>query len=285
MRVENKKSKVNSSKKGVQSSKEQKYKEIVKSKDNKKVKKNSKKSPKGIFTIFLGIFFVGLISFLIYYICTSSYFNIIQINVEGASKYTNNEIVEKSGIKYSKNIILTSSSKAVKSIKELPYVDNVIIIKKFPNTVIIKVIERVSEYFAYDKDKNTYYRISSDGIILEQANLDTKTSSELLTYGITFDNEIKFGVSINETDISKIVIYKNILSAYEKTGINMPITKLNFENSLTTLILNDKLSIVLPNDTNLEYNMTFLKNIISKLDGDATGVIDMTKNNPVFSQI
>ena len=64
--------------------------------------------------------------------------------------------------------------------------------------------------------------------------------------------------------------------------INGNITKVDFENSLTTITLNDKLNVIFPNDTNLKYKMDFLNSILKK-NGDLQGVIDMTKNDPVFS--
>lgn len=259
---------------------------IKSAKNAKNSKSNIKNKNKGkkVLITFLTLLILSGLSFLAYFLCTSPSFGVAQILVEGNSKYTTDEIIQKSGIVNSKNIFLTSSSKSKKSLKELPYINDVKIVKKLPNTVDIVVTERVLKYFAYDKDKNTYYRLDNEGVILEQANIDAKTNDELLTYGITFDDNVELGKAINESDLSKLVVYEKILSEFEKSGINMGITRLNFENSLTTIVLNDKLSIVLPNDTNLEYNMIFLKNIIANIGDGAAGVIDMTKNNPTFSQ-
>ena len=135
----------------------------------------------------------------------------------------------------------------------------------------------------YDKDNNKYYKLSEDGYILEESNIDKRDNKELLLYGIIFNNQVVLGEKINELDLVKIKLYKKIEVEYIKSGINSVITKVNFENSLTTITLDDKLNVVLPNDTNLKYNINFLKPIIEKLGKDSAGVIDMTKTNPTFS--
>ena len=61
------------------------------------------------------------------------------------------------------------------------------------------------------------------------------------------------------------------------------VTKVNFANSLTTIVINGKLNIIFQNDNNLAYNMSFLKGILEKLEENPVGTIDMTKTNPTFS--
>lgn len=267
---------------------EKKYNKNInnsKQKTNKSIKKNKKKkSKKGLIHFFV-ILLLILISYLIYFLCTSSKFAITQINVTGNIKYSVDEIINNSYIKVSKNIFLMKTSNKEKCIENLAFIKSAKVTRKFPNEVNIDVTERTSRYLAYDKDKNVYYKLDDEGVILEESTIDQKTDSELLTYGITFDDEVKLGNKINDSDLSKLVIYKKIEDEIGKSNIKLPITKLNFENSLTTIVLNDKLSIVFPNDTNLEYNIRFLGNIISKISEDSVGVIDMTKSDPTFSQI
>ena len=70
---------------------------------------------------------------------------------------------------------------------------------------------------------------------------------------------------------------------FKKDEISGKITKVSFENSLTTITINDKLNIIFPNDTDLEYKMVFLKTILKSIAEDSVGVIDMTKTRPTYS--
>ena len=119
--------------------------------------------------------------------------------------------------------------------------------------------------------------------VVKDVKIEEKTEDEMLVYGITFADEIIFGEKINEIDYSKILTYLNVKKEYDKSGIGMTITKVSFENSLTTLTLDDKLIVKFPNEIELEYKMNFLKGIIEKLPAESVGVIDMTKDKPIFS--
>lgn len=252
-------------------------------KNNKKIK--NKKSAKKFFNTFVFLLVLAGLAYGIYYLLTSTTFKISKINVEGNKRYTPEQIVDSSYIKLNNNIFLMKKTKKEQAIKTLPFVKDAKVKRKLPNTIDIYVTERKSEYLAYDKDSNKYYRLDSDGVILESIPFDQKNNEELLTYGITFDDNVVPGSKINDADVSKLAIYQKIYNQIQKSSINLPITKLNFENSLTTILLNDKLSIILPNDTNLEYNINFLSNIIKNIGADSAGVIDMTKSNPTFSKL
>lgn len=254
----------------------------IKSGKSENISRKGKKNNLAKFVLFL---LIAIIIYGMYYLFTSTKFQIKNINVNGNKKYSVEQVIDSSYIKLNKNIFLMRTSKKEAEIKALPFVKEAKVSRRLPDTINIDVTERKSEYLAYDKDSNKYYRLDSDGVILETANLDQKKDNELLTYGIMFDDNVVFGSRINDADVSKLAIYQKIYEQIKKTDINLPITKLNFENSLTTILLNDKLSVIFPNDTDLEYNVNFLSNIIKNIGADTTGVIDMTKSNPTFSNV
>lgn len=261
-----------------------KAKKKINSKTKSK-KKNSKKSPKKVLlSIFFIILFFALI-YLGYFLCTNSKFSIQKINVSGNTKYTSEQIIEASNLSLNRNIFLFNDKKHEQLIDTLAFVKTSKISRKFPDTLNIAIEERKAKYIAYDKDNNLYYLLDDQGVILESVNIENKTTDELLTYGITFDDNVKFGDKINDSDLSKLNVYNEIEQKVTENSINLPITRLNFENSLTTIVLNDKISVVLPNDTNLDYNITFLSNILKQIPEDSVGTLDMTKSNPVFSSM
>ncbi len=261
----------------------------VKNNDRRNInQKNYSNKKKGKKKKFILIFTFLLIAFLIcciYLLFTLDIFNISKINVSGITKYTQDEIITSSKLNIGSNMfrqIFTSKFK--ENIKTLPFVDEVKFSITLPSIFNIEIKERTSKYFAFDKEHNTYYRIDKDGIILEKTSLENKTENELLVYGLAFDKDVKLGSKLNDIYMSKIQIYNNIYEEYEKSGLNGTITRVNFENSLTTITLNGKLNIIFPNDTDIKYKMSFLTSILKdKLGEDAEGMLDMTKTNPVYS--
>jgi cell division septal protein FtsQ len=208
-------------------------------------------------------------------------FNISAISVSGNSKINIDQIINDSGIKLGDNVIKGFLDVNKEKIKEIPYIADVKVSIKFPSELRIKVSERQSVYYAYDKEKNVYYRLDEYGTILELCDKIELKQQELLVSGITFDTEVKLGTKINDIDYSKLLVYENIEEQFYKTFPEQHITKVSFENSLTKIYINDKIEVILPNDTNLQYNLTFLKEILNKVV-DAKGTIDMTKDNPTF---
>ena len=213
---------------------------------------------------------------------TLNTFSLKNIVVSGNSKYTSNEIIYKSNYKMDENIFIQYLKYKDDDFKELPYISKVKVKIVLPDEICLDVIERSSKYIAFDKEKNKFFRLDNEGYILEEVEKKDKQDEEMIVYGITFDDEIVFGSKINEIDLDKLAVYEKIAEEYKKSKIAGDITQVNFENSLTTITLNDKLNVILPNDTNIEYNLDLLNSIL-KRNGDLQGVIDMTKENPVYS--
>ncbi len=243
--------------------------------------KNPKKKKGKTFKIVIVIFILAVLGVGIYLLSSLSTFDILKINVKGNSYYTEEQILASSGITCGNNVFGQTIFIGNKNLKKLSYIEDAKIDIKFPNEIVISLKERTSCYYALNKEKNIYYRLNKEGYILEEAN--ERNANEIILIGITFDDEVEYGKKINEIDIGKLAIYEKIKEAYEKSNLTSSITKASFENSLTTITLNDKLSVIFPNITNLKYNIAFLEGIIKNIGEDSIGVIDLTKENPTFS--
>ena len=249
--------------------------------EKQKVSKNRGSNKKGKRLIVTILIIVCVVVGLVL-LCTLPYFRIITITTEGTSKYSSDQIIEKSGISIGKNIFVQYLKGVSNDISELSYIKSAQISVKFPNQICIKVSERTPKYIAFNEEKNNYYKIDEEGFILEESEITSK-NDELLILGFIFDDDVILGSKLKDIDISKLNIFNNIKKEFISRKINGTITKVNFANSLTTVTLNDKLNIVFPNDTDVKYKMSFLKSILEKIGEDSSGVIDMTKTNPVFS--
>ena len=250
--------------------------------ENKRKIKNKKKGKKA-FIIILIFLIIGVLASGCYLLFTSSTFDVSEVELNGTERYTKEEIMSSLDISLGKNIFIEFFSYNKENINKFPYLSDINLNIKLPNKIQLNVSERTSKYLAYDKEKNKFFKIDGEGYILEEGKIEEKTEDEMLVYGITFADEIIFGEKINEIDYSKILTYLNVKKEYDKSGIGMTITKVSFENSLTTLTLDDKLIVKFPNEIELEYKMNFLKGIIEKLPAESVGVIDMTKDKPIFS--
>lgn len=242
-------------------------------------RKKKRKATKIIFIFFI----IGILISGIYLLLTLENFNLVKVNLNETSKYSKQDIVNKAGIEVGKNIFIEYFKSDKKAVTTLPYVESIKLRLKLPNEININVVERTSKYFAYDKDSGKFFSLSEDGYILEEIDINGKKNDEILLTGVTFDDDVMLGKKINDIDLSKIDIYKKIEKEFKKDNISGNITKVSFENSLTTITINDKLNIIFPNDSDLEYKMVFLKTILQSIAEDSVGVIDMTKTRPTYS--
>lgn len=243
----------------------------------------SKRKKRSVLKFIIVVFLLAAVIACIYLLLKSQKFNIASFNLEGTDKYTLEEITEMLGIKQGDNIFIQTIFLDKEKIVEFPYIDTIDLDINLPNVLSIRIVERIPKYFAYDKEKNKFFKLDENGYILEESTIDKKSETELLIYGVTFDDQVILGDKINEIDMSKILVFLEIKEAFEKSILNRSITKVNFENSLTTITLNDKLNVIFPNNDDLKYKIALLGEILKSIGEDAVGVVDLTKINPTYS--
>ena len=228
------------------------------------------------------VFFLAIIFAFIYLLFNLETFNLENIQVEGNTKYSDEQIVQNSNLKLGENVfkqLLDSDNKKV----NLPYIANTHLNFLIPDTIVINVEERYPMYIALDSSTGKYYKIDNEGYLLEECELSSK-GDELLVEGFTFGENVKFGEKINEIYIEKLEVYNSIKNEFENIQIEGSITKVNFSNSLTIVTLDDKLNIVFANNSNLNYKVSFLKGIMQKNGNNMEGTIDMSVEDPVYSE-
>ena len=243
--------------------------------------KNAEKMRKKIEVVFTFIL-IGLLICGVYLVLKLPYFNIESIEAQGNKIYTNGDIVASLKSELGKNIFIERFFSDVKV--DLPFVESTKIKIKLPNTIIAEVEERSSIYFAYDKENNVYYRLDKNGYILEKcSDVKEKSEDEELILGISFSNDEQLGTKIDDAYVQKLNSFFELKKKIDANFKDNTITKVNFENSLTTVTLDDKLNVKFNLSGDINYSISLLKAIIDKLPEGSAGIIDMTKSDPIFS--
>ena len=114
-------------------------------------------------------------------------------------------------------------------------------------------------------------------------NLDDYRRLDCIVLNLQRACEAVVDIAMYIVSNKKLGVPQTKKEAFESSNINRNITKVNFENSLTTLTLNDKLNVIFPNNENLKYKLALLSEILKSLGEDAVGVIDLTKTDPTYS--
>lgn len=147
------------------------------------------------------------------FIAMAIFFNITEITVEGAKKYTQAQILEASGIEKDGSIFFLNAGEAEIAIKNaLPYVDTVKIARNLPGTVTIIVTE--SEAAAYFTYGGSSWITDIDGRILEETSSAPANLTELR--GIAAESP-DVGKNLNLSETVRLRGLKDLLATLKKS--------------------------------------------------------------------
>jgi len=237
-----------------------------------------------IYTILSIILLSAIFSFIFF----TNVFSIKEIEVVNNNKVDRETIINNSEIKLgSSNLFLINSEQVGEKIKKIPYIDNVVVSKRFPNKIVIDVVERVSSYIL--KVNEEYYSVDADGAILEKiANVD---ENQNIIVVLSPNLDISNGV-LDEANINKLRNVEIINQVAKSNGVDDLITRFDMSNDSNIIfdIASEGKRVYLgsfSDDMSLNVKFFWLKTMIEQEKGK-TGIIylnvDLNKNKVVFRE-
>lgn len=152
-------------------------------------------------------FYIGLfliLSIVFTAVCFIVFFKIKAVEVEGSSRYSNEEIIAAFGVESDSNLYSFTASELEKEmVQQLPYLSNVEIERDLPSTVIIHVTE---------KKPDMYVEISGDRYLLTN-------TMQILEY--TDDPAKLYGllrVDMEPETVARCIVGEKLLFADVRTG-------------------------------------------------------------------
>ncbi len=218
-----------------------------------------------------------------------------KVTVSGTSKYTAWDVFQASGIQNGENLLTFSRARAAAKIRaELPYVEEIRIGIKLPDTVMIEIVEVEVPYAVQGQDGG-WWLISSSGKVIEKA-ADGAQSGYTRILGVQLKSpqsgeqaaalENAQGQTDSQGNATVPVITQaqrletalTIAQYLEMNGIIGAVTTMDV-NSLSDiqLIYGQQYQIKLGNDTQLGYKISCLKSVISDPEMKyQSGVVDIS---------
>lgn len=228
------------------------------------------------------VFLVLLAVILIIVSIKMPYFKIQTINVYNNSTLNSNEIISESKIKKGANIFYLNTKSIESNILDNPYVSNVKISRKLPNTINIYVEERKAAFYV-EKDKK-YVIIDKNGICLEIVS-DIKNLNLIQLIGVDA-SKAKVGEVIAVDDkrkLSTISTLTDIISA--NNSICKNIKSIDIQDEVNINAYYNNMEIKLGSSDDLLKKLNRAINIINGENLSAQkGYVDVSFNgNPVYS--
>lgn len=265
------------------SSKNNNKKQIPKELPKEQEKRNKKKRK------IVGIIKYGSLAvlFITLIICAmfSPLFNIKTIEVEGNELISKNEIISLSQIQIGENTFKFSKGKVIKQIKENAYIDEVVITRKLPSNIIIKVEERKPAYLL--EYAGSYIYLDKQGYMLE-INTE-KLELPILQGAATETSDFVVGNRVCTEDLEKLSSLIKIMELAKVNELSSLITRIDIENKQNIKLIfetKDKIAY-LGDSTNLINKIPLVKKILEENESKAGEIfvnMDLNKENPIFRE-
>lgn len=225
----------------------------------------------------------GLLTFLIVIVAVifvmSVFFRVSDIRVEGNEHYTDEDIINASGIEEGDNLFFFDKFAAVsRAYTKLPYLEVVTVDRQLPNRVTINVEEcRALAYIAVGDEEWT---IDHSCKVLGKANED-ELAGLIPIYGID-PGTLMIGerLETKDGDTALVDALAEILYQIERRGMAADSRWLDFSNPYAILfVYTEKYNVVLGGETNIERKFAMLESVLSQLKSGDIGTIDLSDLN------
>lgn len=200
------------------------------------------------------IFVVFAVVFIV--LANTVLFRCVSFEVEGAGRYTAEEIIAASGLKKGDNLLHISTSDAEKSVVEsLAYIDSAQVKKRFPTKVKITVAES-EKWFAVVQDGKTAV-VSRGGKII-----DSSPDSSIVQVTGYEAKSLDVGEMLESDVAGKNGIPEEVLDAADKAGLS----------GISAIDMTDRFSLVVSCGSRITLELGNITDISTKLN-IAAGVI------------
>lgn len=219
------------------------------------------------------------------------FFKVDKVTVSGCEKYTPEAVLKASGIKQGDNLLTFGKTRVEGRIHAaLPYVKEIRIGIKMPDTVNIEIVETTVSY-AIQADTGAWWLMDADGKLLEQLSGEptdyTKVTGVLAgapAAGQTvtpMDNRDAAAASEDGVQAStpqeRFQTAVEILGEMEKNGLMSTVTQVNVSALYDLqLLCGEKYLVRLGGPTELSYKMAYLAKTLEQLEDYQAGTIDLT---------
>ena len=236
-----------------------------------------RKNHSAFFAPLVFLLVVGIIVFAL-----GIFFRVQTIEVRGGISYTDEEIINASGIDIGDNLFFINRFSASSRIfSKLAFVEEATIDRSLPNTVVITVQESYAA--AYVDWEGQCWMISEDGKLLGSG-----TEEELaglihvlnLTPLAPKSGEI---LSVAEEDELKLSYLLELLPAMSLEGMLGDVTDLDFSNAADpTFRYLDRFTVKMGTSGDSDYKLRMLLGAVDQLEPGYTGTIDLSDGSKVY---
>lgn len=227
---------------------------------------------------------------------TTVLFNIETINVEiiGAVPYTQEEIMEKSGLEPGQNMFTPAVFAVADELEaKMPYIENCSLKRKLPSGVTI-VVEAAEVLGLLETEDGRSYVVSTSGRALEFVTIETDTAHLTRVTGINLVGEFAEGEAVAVDDAGRLETVSKLVSLFANHEMHLDTISFNATGELFATY-DKRIQFVFGLPTGLEAKVLLAANLITtgkiteieggrldlSIDGEATFTPDYLLSEPI----
>ena len=224
----------------------------------------------------------------------SVFFKVKTIMISGVETYSAWTVREASGISEGDGLLTFSKTRAIAKIHaSLPYVDDVRIGIKLPDTVII-YIEEMAVSYAVESTQGDWWLINSDGRVVEQTTANA-ASSHTKVLGVKLDSPIEGNDAVAANDVPQETLESGEAVPQAVTGAQRLSSALQILKALeandivgqaasvdvssledVTLWYGSRYEVMLGDTAKMEYKIACMNDAILDLSEYQSGILDIS---------
>lgn len=225
-----------------------------------------------------GSFVLSLLTFLVVIGAIAAsvtvFLKVAEVQVSGSVRYPAEDIVESSGIKTGDNMFLVNKFEvAEKLLSEYPYIEQIKIRRKLPDTFLFEITERVAA--AYVISDGNRWLIDSNAHILERIAPDAEVKVPKISGCEVMTPFAGSPLVLKNQD--QLPVLREVLTSLRYTGMTESISRVEIDKLYDiNLVYGDRFLIVLGDASELAKKIEMLRAVIGQLNDFDKGTINVS---------
>lgn len=225
-----------------------------------------------------GSFVLSLLTFLIVIgaivASVTVFLKVAEVKVSGSVRYTAADIIESSGIKTGDNMFLVNKFEiAEKLLSEYPYIEQIKIRRKLPDTFLFEITERVAT--GYVVSDGNRWLIDNNTHILERIAPDTDVKVPKITGCEVMTPFAGSPLVLKNED--QLPVLREVLTSLRNNGMAENVSRIEIDKLYDIkLVYGQRFLIVLGDASELSKKIEMLRAVIGQLNDFDKGTINVS---------
>lgn len=210
------------------------------------------------------------------------FFRVAEVSVTGNSRYTAEEVISAAGVTEGENLLLLNKYRiARKILTGLPYINEVSIRRKLPETLQLTVTECIP--VASFQDGTDWWILDANGKLLEKGDEALGSRYAVVTGLTPILPTVGSKLAVGDENSFRLESLTALLTALSDRGMADMVNAVDLTGvAELTLRYDGRFTVVLPMTTDFPRKVWRLQEVVALLESNESGTIDLTGEKGYF---